>query len=135
MERYVEECQCLESKNELSSIACDATDEQWKTQIGSVSADMQSGAESDVANFASLSPPAKAAVVNLRMERGSLPSGEWPSLLGALQSGDMVAASKELFTKSSLMKEGCQRWKWMKDSATCGSARFLRRGSDLLVQN
>ena len=133
VERYVQECQCLASKNELSSIACDETDEEWKTKAGSVSADMLSGAESDVENFASLSPPAKAAIVHLRIERGSLPSDEWPSLLSALQASDMAAASRELFTRSSLMKEGCQRWKWMSDAAKCDAPRFLRGGSSVVL--
>ena len=133
VERYVQECQCLASKNELSSIACDETDEEWKTKAGSVSADMLSGAESDVENFASLSPPAKAAIVHLRIERGSLPSDEWPSLLSALRASDMAAASRELFTRSSLMKEGCQRWKWMSDAAKCDAPRFLRGGSSVVL--
>jgi len=122
VDRYVQECQCLESKGELTSVACDATDAQWKETAGVPSS---SSSPSEISNFANFPIPVKAAVMHLRVERGGqLKVSQWPSLLGALGRNDFAAASRELFTKKSLMKAGCQRWKWVKDASACTSMRF-----------
>ena len=68
-----------------------------------------------------LKPMAKAAIIDLRYGTGSVPKSKWPSLHGALKSGNYVEAARQIFTKTGRLWVGCQRYKWMADAATCAN--------------